>query len=184
MNIMRPFKTNCGAMATKADTRLLFHRYGEEIRRFLTRKLSCAATAEDLTQETFARLLRIDADAVIEDGRAFIYKTANNLAIDHIRAQRRQRTDTTDHHTMAMIADQTPDAETQLSDKRRLEILQQAIAELPPRTRQIFVLARIEGHSYGNIAQILSVSESTVQKHLAQALAHAVARLKKYTDGE
>ena len=63
-------------MASKPDTQQLFRQYGEEVRRFLARKLSCADTAEDLTQETFARLLRIDSDIIIEDGRAFIYKTA------------------------------------------------------------------------------------------------------------
>ncbi|MAL41364.1 MAG: RNA polymerase subunit sigma-70 [Thalassospira sp.] len=167
-------------MASKPDTQQLFRQYGEEVRRFLARKLSCADTAEDLTQETFARLLRIDSDIIIEDGRAFIYKTANNLAIDHIRAQRRRRTDPTDHDTMALIADERPNAETQTGDRRRLKILQQAIAELPPRTREIFVLGRIEGYSYGAIAQKLSVSESTVQKHLATALAHAVTKLKKH----
>ncbi|MFV1849301.1 MAG: RNA polymerase sigma factor [Thalassospira sp.] len=167
-------------MATKADTQHLFRLYGEEVRRFLARKLSCADTAEDLTQETFARLLRIDSDAVIEDGRAFIYKTATNLAIDHIRSQRRRRTDPTDHDTMAMIADDRPNAETQTGDRRRLALLQQAISELPPRTREIFVLCRIDGLSYSDIAQKLSVSESTVQKHLATALAHAVAKLKKH----
>ncbi|MBX2832230.1 MAG: RNA polymerase sigma factor [Rhodospirillales bacterium] len=167
-------------MATKADTQQLFHQYGEEVRRFLTRKLSCLDTAEDLTQETFARLLRIDSDIIIEDGRAFIYKTANNLAIDHMRSQRRRRTDATDHDTMALIADDRPNAETQTGDRRRLQVLQQAIAELPPRTREIFILGRIEGQSYGAIAQKLSVSESTVQKHLATALAHAMTKLKKH----
>jgi RNA polymerase sigma-70 factor (ECF subfamily) len=167
-------------MARKPDTQQLFRQYGDEVRRFLARKLSCLDTAEDLTQETFARLLRLDGDILIEDGRAFIYKTANNLAIDHIRAQRRRRTDATDHDTMALIADDRPDAETQTGDRHRLKLLQHAIGELPPRTREIFILGRIEGLSYGDIARTLSISESTVQKHLATALAHAMTRLKKH----
>lgn len=61
--------------------------------------------------------------------------------------------------------------------RRRLRQLEGAVAELPERTRRIFVLNRLHGETYQEIADRLGVSVSTVQKHLMRALAHAMFRL-------
>ncbi|BEV11878.1 hypothetical protein ATDW_23740 [Asticcacaulis sp. DW145] len=53
-----------------------------------------------------------------------------------------------------------------------------ALMRLPQRTRQVFVLTRLDGLSYGETATALNISESTVQKHLAMATAHMMQHLE------
>ena len=157
---------------------LLFTRHQAEIRLFLSRRLPNPELAMDLTQETFARLLGADPGETIENVRAFLYRTAQRLAIDHHRKQRRQQTDCVPDEVLLGIGDQEPSSEARIADRQALAILQQALAELPELTQEIFRLTRIEGLSYAQTAQRLSVSESSVQKHLAKALRHAVQRLR------
>jgi RNA polymerase sigma factor (sigma-70 family) len=65
-----------------------------------------------------------------------------------------------------------------MDTRERLDRLRSVIQELPERTRQVFVLHRIEELTYGEVAARLGISESSVQKHLAKALQYVVQRLR------
>ncbi len=56
--------------------------------------------------------------------------------------------------------------------------LREIVAELPPRTREIFRLNRLEGLTHAEVARRLEISDSSVQKHLARALAHVMQALE------
>jgi RNA polymerase sigma-70 factor (ECF subfamily) len=161
----------------REDVGQLFQRHGMEIERFLFRRVACAETAADLTQEAFSRLLQYNPDASIDNIRAFLFKIASNLAKDHQRKILRQKTDGVSDDVLSNVPDTAPDAEVQVADKQTLSVLRAAINDLPPKTRQIFVLARLDGLTYREVALHLGISESSVQKHLALALAHAMAKL-------
>ena len=90
----------------------------------------------------------------------------------------RRRTDTTAHDDMADIAEDRPSLEDVIDARQRLSHLRAVVAELPQRTRQVFVLHRIEELTYGEVAARLGISESSVQKHLARALRHVMQRIK------
>lgn len=156
----------------------LFLRYRGEIHLFLSRRLANPELAGDLTQETFARLLGADAAETIGNVRAWLYRTAHRLAIDHGRKQRRQRTCSLPDEALGALRDEAPSSETRAADRQALRALQVALDELPELTREVFRLARVEGFSYAETAQRLAISESSVQKHLARALRHAVARVR------
>lgn len=73
----------------------LFLAHRRELHAYLTDKLKDADTAADLTQEAFLRYAEQDAGAnpAIVHGRSYLYRTAHNLAIDHVRLRARQKTD-------------------------------------------------------------------------------------------
>jgi RNA polymerase sigma factor (sigma-70 family) len=158
----------------------LFLAHRRELHAYLTNKLKDTETAADLTQEAFLRYAEQNAagDANVAHGRSYLYRTAHNLAIDHVRQKARRKTDAFAHDDMAEIADDQPTQEEQTDARQKLERLQAAVAELPARTRQIFVLNRIEGLNYAETAERLGISESSVQKHLAKALLHVTQRLR------
>lgn len=156
----------------------LFLRYRGEIHLFLARRLANPDLARDLTQETFARLLGAEAAETVGNVRAWLYRTAHHLAVDHRRKQLRQQTVSLPGDALSGYRDELPSSETRAADREALLLLQRALAELPELTREIFRLTRIEGLSYAETARQLSVSESSVQKHLARALRHAAARLR------
>jgi RNA polymerase sigma-70 factor (ECF subfamily) len=76
------------------------------------------------------------------------------------------------HHP---IEDLTP--ERVLLDREALEVVVAAIADLPSRTRDVFVLHRFEEMTCGNIATLLGISVSAVEKHIMKALRYLHGRL-------
>lgn len=64
-----------------------------------------------------------------------------------------------------------------LERRERLRLLAHAIAELPPRRREVFLLHKIDGLSHSQVAERLGISRSKVEKHVMKALAHCRDRL-------
>jgi RNA polymerase sigma-70 factor (ECF subfamily) len=162
---------------TAGTLRRLFVLYRRELQAYLTRKLRDPEWAADLTQETFLRYAEQGGGAAVVHDRSYLYRTAHNLAVDHLRRQVRQRTDSMACDTLQELPDRRPSLEDATDARLRLDRLRALIDELPARTRQIFVLNRIEGLSYAEVAAQLGISESSVQKHLAKALLHVTRRL-------
>ena len=162
------------------DIKRLFLAHRGEVQAYLTDKLRDADIAADLTQETFLRYAeqgRRDGAAIVHD-RSYLYRTAHNLAIDHLRRQARQQVDTVATDDLARVAEPRPSPEDSVGARQSLDQFRAAVEELPERTRQIFVLARIENLPYREIALRLAISESSVQKHLARALSHVMRRVR------
>jgi len=67
-----------------------FFRHQQELLQFLTSKVNCAETAADLVQETYLRVARHSASGEILNQRAFLFRIADNLALDHLRSKARR----------------------------------------------------------------------------------------------
>jgi RNA polymerase sigma factor (sigma-70 family) len=159
------------------DLRRLFLAHRREIQAFLTRKLQNIDLAADLTQETFVRYAQQNGPGAIIEERSYLFRTANNLAIDHIRMARRQKTTTSSHDVLAEVVEDVPGIDQAYEARQELERLQAIVAELPLLTRQAFLLVRAEGMTYNEAAAVLDVSPSTVQKHLSRAVRHVMRRM-------
>lgn len=168
-------------MATR-DLKGLFLAHRRELHAFLTRKLRDADIAADLTQETFLRLAEFregNPAVAIAHERSYLYRTAHNLAVDHLRREGRARTEPVADHEIAEIPGDAPLPEQIVSGRDELGRIRKALLELPERTRQVFALARIEGLIYQDVADRLGISTSSVQKHLARATRHVMLRLRR-----
>ncbi len=167
-------------MATK-DINQLFVVHRREVQAYLAKKLRDTDTAADLTQETFLRFteqLQDNPATVITHERSYLYRTAHNLAIDHVRQQKREKLDKVEDEVLLDIVDEAPTPEQVANGLDELEVVQRTMAELPERTRQIFILVRIEGLSYREVATRLDISDSSVQKHLAKAIKQVMQALR------
>jgi RNA polymerase sigma factor (sigma-70 family) len=146
--------------------------------RTLQRIVSNPSTAEDLLQETYLRVTSALGNRVIDHMEPFIFQTARNLALDHLRARKvRERTLAEDATSddMENVSASTSTLEEATHAKRMLEGLSKSLASLTPRQQQIFSLSRLQGCSYVEIAEQLGVSASTVQKELKLIMAICVA---------
>lgn len=126
----------------------------------------------DLVQETFTRLLSARVAIGCAKPRAYLQRIARNLLFD------RSRQATSRGHLSYMeMSDQlglsTPAEQSHAIDHAdTMRLYRSALAELPVRTREAYLLHRVGGHTYKEIALRLSVSVPTVQYHIARALVH------------
>jgi len=159
------------------DIKSLFIRHRLEVQTYISGKLRNAEMAADLTQETFIRFAEQTRDnptATITHTRSYLYRTAHNLVVDYLRQQKRMLTDSVAPEDLLEVVDESPSPEQIVSGKNDLAIARAALLELPERTREIFVLVRLEGLTYSDVANRLGISDSSVQKHLAKAIKHVM----------
>ncbi|WP_414896615.1 RNA polymerase sigma factor [Rhodovulum sp. YEN HP10] len=137
------------------------------LRRFLTSMTGNLSLAEDLVQETFLRVLERDpAGGEIRDPRAYLLRSARNLALNTLAVQRRSA----DMDEMPDIADPAPAAVERMIAREELLLVMRAIAALPARRRQVFVLSRVDDLTYDQIAARLGISRNTVMVQIVRAL--------------
>ena len=154
--------------------------YYEELRRFILRRTGSPAIAEDVVQETWIRATA--SGAVMPDNpRAYLYRMAGNLAIDHLRRNRRRETwvdGDADDGTLARIESRSPAPDDVVAARQEWHILTQAVAELPDKCREVFLLYRGRGLTMRQVADTLNISDKTVEKHIARAMIHCRRRLR------
>lgn len=136
--------------------------------------------APDLVQDAFTRVLRSGDFERIENPQAYLTRTARNLLID--RARRR-----ISEESAILPLDEGRDAPVRPEQAWTIEAAElrgayrQALREMPQRTRRIFLMHRLRGKTYIEIADQFGIGESGVEYHIARALAqcrNAVAGLE------
>ncbi len=188
---MPDFTTNRIVPGEEADTAmradaeqsidLLAWRYRSSLFRYFLLHLGGREDAEDLAQEVFVRFAQQKSTQPIANVEAFLFRIAANLLRDRFR---RNRT----HHVQSHFPideyageplGEAPSEQHVYEGQEQLRAFLQALDELPPKCRAVFLLQRYEGMSYSAVAQHLGVSVSAVEKHMMKALLHFDARLDR-----
>ncbi|NSY46253.1 MULTISPECIES: RNA polymerase sigma factor [Agrobacterium] len=154
--------------------------YGELLRH-LSRRLGRDVDADDVLQDTFLRLQSIPVETDIKNPRSYLFRMADNQATDHIRG-RRSLERYLSSVELPDCADDRPSPERVVDYRQRLGSLEQAISELTPRQRQVFLMHKFDGLSHAEIARDLKITKSAVEKLVMKALAHLRDRLGDLID--
>lgn len=125
---------------------------------------------DDIVQETYARILRARERGPIASPRGLLFATARNVARDLFRRRSTANTFPIAETDTSRVFDDAPTAAETASRRQETELLADAIAELPPRCREILVLRKFENLSHREIARQLGISEHTVEAQLTKAL--------------
>lgn len=155
------------------DPGALSHRYRVPLVRFFERRLHNRADAEDLAQEVLLRLAR-QQTRIANPRPAYIFLAARSVLLDKVRKDRLQQRFVTESQPGDENIVDAPSAERVYSARERVERVNHLIARLTPRTREVFVMHRIDGLTYSEIAQALGIALSTVEKHMIAALHYLV----------
>lgn len=156
--------------APSGDIDSLYSSHHHWLRNWLRRQLNCSETAADLTHDTFIRILqkqRTDPSLSIRYPRGYLRMVANSLMMDHFR---RHAVEKAYLEALAHIP-----RNTVISSEERsiiLETLQQLdklLGRLPSPVREAFLLSRVDGLTYAEIAKRLDVSLRTVKRYMKQA---------------
>jgi RNA polymerase sigma-70 factor (ECF subfamily) len=156
---------------------VLYREQAPRLRRWLDARLRSSEEANDLVQDAFARLLGSDARNGLRQPEAFLNRIVRNLLIDRSRRVSNRTPHVPIDEANAPAARATQEDEIEVAQMR--ERYRSAVAALPPRTREVFVLHRVEGLGYKEIATQLGISIRTVEWHMGEALLRIGRDLKQ-----
>ncbi len=157
----------------------IYRRHGDEVRAYLRRRLDSPEDAEDLAQEAFLRVQRSGRLDELENPRAYLLRTAENLLRDRFRRDSLGVFDTGREVTDDGFAHPAPSPESTASARQELEALAHAMAGLSPKVRQALILHKFHHYSYKRVAAIMGISPKTVENHLAKAIAGCRRELRQ-----
>lgn len=172
-------------MSTKENLERIFLQERSALIGLIARKLGDRTLAEDIAQDAFIRFLNSASSEKLRDPKAYLFRIALNLVVDHLRSQTRRRQVEFDDESASASSEihmrqaTEPGADRVLESKERMQILTQAIASMPEKPRHAFTQHRFGGLSYAEIAEEMGVSKSMVEKYIASALAYCRLELTK-----
>lgn len=144
--------------------------------RFFTVRTGSNAEAEDIVQEMFVKIAGLSGDGV-DSQAAYLYKLGSNIMLDRLRSKRRaEARDGVFYESEAGDASgpepsaPAPTPERAWEAKRRLEEVMRVLDTFPPQRRRVFVMHKLDGRSYGEVAEALGISKSAVEKQMMAAL--------------
>ena len=168
------------SMSARSDVvERLFTAHRTALLQYLTRLLHSAEDAEEIVQETYIRLLKLDDLGHLDsEVRRFLFRIATNLARDRFRQRKARAHDAHVPFDMLELEGSSEAPEEIVDWDAGMVVLKQALLDLPPRHRQVFLLHVTENMSYRTIAKHLGVSTKTVERDLAMVLELCQSRLR------
>jgi len=160
----------------------LFREHNRALVRFLMNRLRSSEEAADVAQEAYARMLQLDAPGTISYLRAFLFKTAANIAIDRLRLRKVDEKRAQGQLLASFGA--APPTEQHAADAEELRLIITYIDQLPPQQREVLLLSRFEPLSTAEIAARVGISERTVQHYIVESLVYIRARLERATQSK
>jgi RNA polymerase sigma-70 factor (ECF subfamily) len=156
---------------------VLYGVHRADLRRFLIARTGDATEAEDVLQELWFKASNVQTGP-IDNGRAYLYRMAQNLVVDRLRekqrrmARERHWNDQATDFAAAGIepVDRSQTAEDAILAREEVATLVSAIANLPDGARKAFELHKLDGFSHAEVAERLGISKSGVEKHMAVAM--------------
>lgn len=156
----------------------LFGDMSPGLRRYLSR-FGSAISPDDIAQDAFARLAAA-RPGTIEAPRAWLFRTAHNIAINELKRRKIAATDAVGDIAALERPCEAPSPEDLVVRKDEAERLRSILELLPERQRISLILFKVEGLSHKEIGRRLGVSHRTVERYVADAIAHCHAYLSAF----
>ncbi len=177
------------AEGDEAGFNYLATKYHRPMIHFLYRMVGNQAVAEELAQEVFLRVYRARTSYRAEARfTTWLYRIATNLAVNHARDTRHERSaqtvylDQPDEETGTTpdVADDEPTAEQQLLSDERMAAIRRHVMALPERQRTAVLMHKYQGMDYRQIGDVLKLSESATKSLLFRAYQTLRDKLKDF----
>jgi len=139
----------------------LYYRYFKKLIRFAWYRVHVTQTAADLVQEIFFRLwIKRDKLNPAKSVKAYLYKSLNNSIINHSKLRSSHSASIENFSDEKILSDES-------GSDLKLDV-QNAINNLPEKLKIVYLLSRIEGYKYTEIAEICNISVKAVEKRMSQ----------------
>jgi len=158
--------------------RELYLRYYERLCRYIFSLSANRAQAEDIVQEVMLQFWKKRHKSQIHTSiSAYLYQSVRNKYIDALKKNRHHNTYLAQLQLNAIVEIENEAATVRAE---RLAALHQAIAALPTKRKEVFILSKMQHLKYKEIAEQLDISERTVEAHIRKALIFLRERLLVY----
>lgn len=161
----------------------LFHEHNEALIRFLALRLRSQQEAREVAQEAYVRMLNLEQPGAVSFLRAFLFKTAANLAVDRIRHEQTARRMAQAGKFWEELAG-GPSAEQSACHAQELSLVEKLIDELPPKCRRAFLLHKVYGLEFAEIAKQMGLRERMVRTYVVRAVVYCRAGLSAASEEE
>lgn len=158
------------AKKTLDDLTAAFLENSAGLKKMLSNHLHSPHQIEDILQESYVRTMEANKKVNIRSPKAFLYKVAHNLSLNHKASSYQKYTDLIeDFESLGVLSTDISVEDTVEQSQNFLQFCN-ALGTLPKQCRKVFVLSKVYGLSHMEIANTLGISVSTVEKHLAKGL--------------
>lgn len=155
-----------------------YNAFGREIYTYLVSILGNQDAADDLLHDCFVNLMDYSAKHEVrpETLRAFLYRTAHNLAINNMKKMINRENTGLDDRFHASSGEGPGEA---LERRELADAINRALSKLDPATRSLFTMRKELSMEMNEIAEMMEISEKTVRRKLARAMDILMQELKK-----
>lgn len=154
--------------------------HGDDLLRYISRRVRTSADARDIAQEAYVRLLRTEHKHLIRDPLAYLYRIAANLLYEFALKQREDLSGLMRWSSENRLQSQAPEMGGDAESLALQDRLESVLRQLSPTCRAVLLLHRNEGMTYEEIANRIGISSSMVKKYLSQALQHCRFHLRAF----
>ena len=169
------------AVSIQRGTDLALGDMAGSLQRHLRARLPCRCDAEDLAQEAYLKFLQAAQRGLeIENPKTYLFTIAHNLLHHHYKAE--ARATASDDVDVESLQSDDVDVERNVMDAARIDRINRAWRELPPKCQRVLQLRWREGLRVKEICTEMDLSQGMVKKYLATGLAHFRKRLGRYIE--
>ena len=147
-----------------------FLEHRDFLKRFLSRFFSDRQEIEDVAQEAFLRAYVAEQMKEIEQPKAYLFRAAKNIAFTQLSKKSRKITDYLEESGASAARESGPGADSEAEAEELLGLYCEAVAELPDKCRQVFLLRKVHGLPHKEIAERMSLSISSVEKYMLKGI--------------
>jgi len=176
-----PRKVRPGAVSAVSAA---FVANNDFLKRFLARFFSDRQDIEDVAQEAYLRAYVAEQKKEIEQPKAFLFRIARNVALTQLTRKSKQITDYIEDSTDPSVIESGETVEGDLEAQQSFGLYCEAVASLPEKCRQVFLLRKVHGLRHKEIAERMSISVSSVEKYLRRGLLECRAYIREREGSE
>jgi RNA polymerase sigma-70 factor (ECF subfamily) len=166
--------------STAVAVSALFREHNRMLVGYLRSRLGSEQEAKEVAQEAYVRVLQLHEPGAPGLLRAYLFKTAANLAVDrlrHRRVQQRSEEQSQLFEELNATGGELDDPAEQLLAREQADQLLRFLQELPIKCQQVMNLHRFEGISQRDVAVRLGISERMVRRYVTYAMVYCHLRL-------
>jgi RNA polymerase sigma factor (sigma-70 family) len=150
--------------------------------RYFRRRIQDYAEIEDMVQDVFTRMVARQGPEPVEHLGGYVMKTASSVLADRARRSASHGAGLHVALDTDLHGEDEIDPSRIIGSRQDLQAATAALLELPERTRNVFILRRLEGWAFREIAHHLGISVSAVEKHMVRAIEHLSLEMGKRRD--